>query len=202
MKEESMNISNLITQIRTLCKETAALLKTADSLVEKNGWSTITGSYTTSGNSSSLDDPIGWVPELLYRYYTNTEEYPNKLLYVAVILDNRYDNPAYPTGGKDKLEEPILTAGYFDYGDEKIVNNSVWKDVYCKGYFFSDGLSYDGSIVTLKPENMKCFSDKTTDGSLVNRKLKSLALPLIDIKDTAKIEKSVIQPLLTDMIQS
>ena len=176
MKEESMNISNLITQIRTLCKETAALLKTADSLVEKNGWSTITGSYTTSGNSSSLDDPIGWVPELLYRYYTNTEEYPNKLLYVAVILDNRYDNPAYPTGGKDKLEEPILTAGYFDYGDEKIVNNSVWKDVYCKGYFFSDGLSYDGSIVTLKPENMKCFSDKTTDGSLVNRKLKSLAL--------------------------
>jgi hypothetical protein len=123
-------------------------------------------------------------------------------LYVAVILDNRYDNPAYPTGGKDKLEEPILTAGYFDYGDEKIVNNSVWKDVYCKGYFFSDGLSYDGSIVTLKPENMKCFSDKTTDGSLVNRKLKSLALPLIDIKDTAKIEKSVIQPLLTDMIQS
>jgi len=197
-----MNISNLITQIRTLCKETAALLKTADSLVEKNGWSTITGSYTTSGNSSSLDDPIGWVPELLYRYYTNTEEYPNKLLYVAVILDNRYDNPAYPTGGKDKLEEPILTAGYFDYGDEKIVNNSVWKDVYCKGYFFSDGLSYDGSIVTLKPENMKCFSDKTTDGSLVNRKLKSLALPLIDIKDTAKIEKSVIQPLLTDMIQS
>lgn len=201
MNEDGKKILTLMNQIRTLCMDISNLLETVDSLVAKDGWSTITGKNVAYDNSDAIDKPIRWFPELFYRYYTK-EEYLNKLLYVAVILDNRTDSQVYTPEGKDKFEEPILTAGYFDYGDEKIVNNSVWKDVYCKGYFFSDGLSYDGSIVTLKPENMKCFSDKTTDGSLVNRKLKSLALPLIDIKDTAKIEKSVIQPLLTDMIQS
>jgi hypothetical protein len=205
MKEKGMNISNLITQIRTLCKETAALLQTTDRLVEKDGWSAISGSTVTSGNSGSLYDPVGWVPELFYRYYTNSEEYPNKLLYVAVILDNRNDNPVYPPKNKELFEEPILTAGYFNYG-KKVVEGNVWPAEYCKAHFFSDDEEYNGEIWSVEPEKMICITQQTRDKKLVEfaspLSLRSLALPLIDITDTPKIEKSVIDPLFRDMIQS
>ena len=200
MNEDGKKILTLMNQIRTLCMDISNLLETVDSLVAKDGWSTITGKNVAYDNSDAIDKPIRWFPELFYRYYTK-EEYFNKLLYVAVILDNRTDSQVYTPEGKDKFEEPILTAGYFDYGDEKVVEGSVWKSEYCKGHFFTDDSCYDGTIYSVRPEKMKYFAEMS-DKSLVKRKLKSLALPLVDINNPAKIEKSVIQPLLTDMIQS
>ncbi len=207
MNEEGKNILTLMTQIRTLCKGISALLQTADSLVEKDGWSTITKNTATSGNSYHIDFPEYWVPELYYRYYQH-ENYTNILLYVAVILDNRNNESVYTPEGKGKFEEPILTAGYFNHGNETEAK-SFWKNVsfldnkgnYCKGHFFSDDSSYDGKIWDLTLENMECFVKKTEsrDEGLVKCKLKSLALPLIDIKDTPKIEESVIKPLFTNM---
>ena len=49
---------------------------------------------------------------------------------------------------------------------------------------------------------MEYISDRTADESLVNRKLKSLALPLIDISDTNNLNERVIDPLLSDMTTS
>lgn len=208
MSEDGKNIVKLMTEIRTLCKEISALLETADRIVERDNWSSINNrsSTVTEAVSKDLGKPFEWVPEFLFRFYTNKQSCPHILLYVAVILDNRKNDPAYTPKGKERFEEPILTAGYFDYGNEEVVEENVWKEAYCKGHFFSNDLCYDGKIWPVEPKEMKCFAKQEKDKNLVKftlpLKLKSLALPLIDISDPNNLKERVIDPLLTDMITS
>ena len=191
---------------RTLCMSICALLQTADSLVMDASQSTITGNNITTGNSKDINEPKGLVPEFFYRFYTNKQSHPHILLYVAVILDNRYDNPAYTPKDKENFEEPILTAGYFDYGNEEVVEQHVWREDYLKAHFFSEEKKYDGKICNVEPEKMICFAKQIKSKTLGKKelfalplKLKSLALPLININDTKNLKEKVIDPLRDDI---
>ena len=84
-----------------------------------------------------------------YENYFNSIAHANNLKRPFPKMVNREDNSDYLLEGKDKFEEPILTAGYFNYENESFLQkilSSTDKGKYCKGHFFSDDSSYDGKI--------------------------------------------------------
>ena len=192
MGEEGKSILLLVKEIRKLCENIASLLGTTDQLVDAVGWVNATSSSSvTSGNSTSLNSPQYWFPETFYRFYKN-KRYPNILLYVAIVLDNRENHDSYPATGQKEFAEPILTAGYCNYGENSVGNE--WEVWHCKGHFFyTEDPSYDGQIYTTSRQE----SWHTSWGSLVS--LHSLALPLVAVANATELKEKVVDPLFASM---
>lgn len=77
--------------------------------------------------SKDLLEPKKWIPNYIFRFYTNND-HKNILAYVSILLDDDiYGDYRY------KIMEPLITAGFFDYG----VGNNVdddWEYWYAKWY--------------------------------------------------------------------
>ncbi len=110
-------------------------------------------------------------------------------MYVAVITGNREDNPNYPPNGKSEFE-PIITAGYFDYGKTAPKNIDGWR---CRWHVYTEDSKYDGTIFEL---------DQSGHGWKPREKnikaLRSMALPLPAIREQDDLNKSVIEPVIND----
>lgn len=188
MNQESKNIINLMSEVRSLFEQIAMLLGTGDQIFGEQGWSSANSSTVTGGNSASINHPRDWAPELFCRFYKN-EKYPNILFYLGVIIDNRDNYQDYP-----KDFEPIITAGYYDYGDGETIGNwNIWRS---RWHIYSDEQNYGGAICTLKPKNRDDFEEKDNNFN----KLRSLALPLVSIKNTNDLKEKAIEPLLNDLV--
>jgi hypothetical protein len=186
MSLEGTNIVSLISEVRNLCEQVAMLLGTADQIVKKENWKSANGSTVTGGNSASINNPRAWVPEFLCRFYVN-ENFSQLLFYLAVILDNREKDKDYPPKSSGKFDEPIITAGYYDYGDKKVEKWDLWQ---CRLHVYSDDPDYNGEIFTTIP--------KETISSVKDRNFKqliSLAIPLINVIDSSYLEVKIIDPL-------
>ena len=190
MSPEGTNIVSLISEVRNLCEQVAMLLGTADQIVKKENWKSANGSTVTGGNSASINNPRAWVPEFLCRFYVN-ENFSQFLLYLAVILDNREKNKHYAPKNSGKFDEAIITAGYYDYGDKKVEGWDHWR---CRWHVYSDDPDYDGEIFTTIPKD-PIFSVKDRNF----KQLISLAIPLIDVKDSSDLEVKIIDPLFQHM---
>ena len=170
------NFLKLVEQIRRLCEQIQLLLKTADGLVAHNGWKPLSSQVTNvSGN---VEYPRNWVPQTLARYYTNTAQ-QHLLLFVSVVLDNRDNGDVF-------FEEPLVSSGWFDYGQEnKLVNWEYWWGQ-CHVYMSEradDGVlrGSEGGIRWPAP-------------SMVFKRASTLALPLVIIRDSEALKTSVVTP--------
>ena len=97
-------------QIRDFFEELASLLLTADSLMAKSNWASLTGNAALTGLSYSLGSPRHWLPHCLYRYYGN-QSAARLLPMVSVILG---------VEKKDErlLQQPLVTAALYLYDSD------------------------------------------------------------------------------------
>jgi len=141
MSEDGKNILKMVEQIRKLCEQISLLLRTADEQMGKEGWEAY-NNVVLSESSASLLAPEKWFPHELFRFYKNGD-YPHLLAYVSVLLDS------YSYSGLDKYEEeltePLVTAGFFDYGQGKQVGDN-WEYWYSRWYGYMEKRKDDGTI--------------------------------------------------------
>ena len=190
MRSDGKNITDLMFEIRKLCEQVAMLLGSADQIVKKEKWISANGSTVTGGNSASINRPRAWFPEYFCRFYEN-ENLPSFLYFISVILDNRENSGHYAAKNVGQFSEPIITSGYYDYGENKVGKWDHWR---CRWHVYSDDPDYKGEIFTTIPKE-PLFSGNEKNFKQLN----SLAIPLMYINNSNDLQSKLIDPLFKHM---
>ena len=141
----------------------------------------------------TIAPPAKWFPETLARFYTHgnpdgvQDRQGSVLAYVSILLnDERH--------GHYKLTEPLLTAGYFDYGPKEIDDEWEYND-YAEWYGHYHGRERDGSVVE-SSEGWKAKGDR----EYTCESWKCLGLPLVTVTNSKDVEEFVnrLVRMLTD----
>jgi hypothetical protein len=157
------------------------LLRTADEQMAKADWST-ESNYALSELSYSILNPTQWIPINAFRFYRH-KDYPNRLAYVSALLDDHWDR-GYT------IKEPLVTAGFLDYGQAKISDDQNW---YARYY---GHLSKDHA---LKADGQPFGFDKAMLPTNLQGKFESgkvFAVPLVSITNANDVESQITGKLL------
>lgn len=181
MNEMGANVIKLLNQVRTLFRETALLLKTTDQYMADVGWKIATPTNICVQLSMLLDWSHWWFPYFAFRLYKN-EQYPHFLSFVAVIF--------YDRDGKLHVQEPLLSAGWNDYGkgntvpaDEVGGDSVLWHPE-------MPGRRDDGVLISVDPRQ------QWPDEKYKPYRTTTLAVPLIEITNAEQLKSRVTGPLL------
>jgi hypothetical protein len=185
MSEDGKNILKLVKQIRNLCENTSLLLRTVDVKMEKQGWESYNNS-AISNNSASVQNPKQWFSDILFRFYTNNG-LENIMLFVSIILDDDFF-------GDYKITEPLITAGFFDFGrDNKVGDRSDnWDYYYARLYCYLKNRKDQGEIHESAPGWQEELDKKYWQAE----SYKCFGLPLTSITNAQDIESRIVEPLL------
>jgi len=174
--ETAQNIVFAVRQLTELYKQISLLLTKADELMIKSKWKPCSNQCV--GGSNSLKLPMEWLPSFVFRMYYKGK----RVAFVTVILD-------YPYGdAKQPVAQPLLSAGWYDYGKNRRVKRLTYDWTWCHLDFANR--KDDGTFMTtddpdwLETERWKVM------------RFSSFALPLISLKDDKALEEQVVQPLL------
>ncbi len=140
MTENGKKIMEFIKEIRRFSEELTLLLKTAESLMNKDGWITATGNTTYSSSSYSLQEAKRWYPFGLFRFYNNSK-YPLILAFVSIILD---EDEGVDEPPKTPITEPLVTAGYFIFDNKENIDNLKYR--WARWYELKENRIDDGRI--------------------------------------------------------
>jgi hypothetical protein len=176
---DGSNIVEALRSLRKLCAEIASLLSSADNLMSHNGWTPMVGNVY-GRLTYTLAEPKKWIQQDIFRLYRNPE-LKHLACFISVILDD--------TEKPDSITEPLLTAGFFDYG----IGSEV-------------GISekhFDYSLVRWHL-NMPDRNDKGVltqiehEPSLKEtfKRVGTIGIPLLSITDALGLQRTIITPLL------
>ncbi len=179
MNDDGKNISGMVAQMRKLCAQIALLLRTANDMMKEKGWECV--SNATADASYSLSKPRWWIPQYFCQYWTNKDN-SGKLSFVSIILDNR-DNES-----SIQIKEPLLMAGWFDYGPGSEVGD--WKSEYCTYHVYMPGRKDDGTPLFADPK--KAWPEEKYPFIRIS----TFGVPLITVTDTESLKSRIIDPLL------
>jgi len=194
MSEEGKTIKEIFNQTRGIFKDVSLLLRTVEEQMTKEEWEAPT-TTATAGGSSAIQNPDAWLPYEVFRFFYNNEEHPNFLVFVSVLLDT-------PRKKEYEIDEPLITAGFFDFGKTKVeYNNFSWD--YSKWY----GLLY--KEVKKKGENVeyghiisrKYETQEQEEKKYPFQSVKCFAWPLTTIKNSADVESKITKQLI-QLLQS
>lgn len=185
MSEDGKNILEMVQQIRKLCEQISLLLRTVDEQMSNEGWEAW-NNVVLSESSASLLASEKWFPHELFRFYIR-EEHPEILVFVSILLDS------YSYSGLDKYEdeltEPLVTAGYFDYGQGKKVGD--WEYWYARWFGYMEDRKDDGTIHESKMDWQKGW-----DETYPFQSYKCFGRPLTSITNAQDVESKIVNPLL------
>ncbi|MDE2321550.1 MAG: hypothetical protein KGL31_06480 [candidate division NC10 bacterium] len=178
MSGDGKNIVSLMQQLRKLCEQISLLLMTADSLMIDRGWRAETA-QPFAGLSYTLSSPRFWIPQDFSRFYKNNNV-QHILGFVSVVLDD--------AEGSTSLDEPLLTAGWFDYGPGVEVGKR-WQYSYARWHLKMPQRSDDGRLLpassTIWPKEPLPFLQVST-----------LGVPLTSILDAEALKSKIVEPLI------
>jgi len=182
LSNDGQNILELFQQTRKICEQVALLLSSQEAQMEKKDWKT-DRSTAVSDMSYSIKYPAWWIPIVAFRFYQN-ENYPNKLAFVSVLLDNHWDD-------EYSITEPLITAGFFDYGEDKVDGDLQYSFARIYGYLSKKhNLEHNGEPFSF---------DRTMLSSGHKGNFKSgkvFALPLVSIENDKDIKSKITNKLL------
>lgn len=127
----------MVQELRKLCEQISLMLRTVDEQMGIEGWEA--ASNTAKSYTDSLLAPKKWIPYEIFRLFKN-KEYPHLLAYVSVLLDDDIEGEY-----AEEITEPLVTAGYFDYGQGKHVDDN-WEYGYVRWYGYMENHIDDGRI--------------------------------------------------------
>ncbi|MFQ5802325.1 MAG: hypothetical protein ACE5JQ_05435 [Candidatus Methylomirabilales bacterium] len=177
MSHDGKNIIAMMQQLRRLCEQISLLLSTADTLMDDEGWKATGNTPVLHGISYSLQWPRYWIPQDFFRFYKN-DNLRHILTFVSVVLDDREN--------EKNLMEPLLTAGWFDYGPGNEVGNR-WDYPYARWHLKMPERSDDG----------KLLSAAWTGEHFL--RVSTLGVPLTSIADVEGLKSKIIEPLIKGM---
>lgn len=183
MSEDGKNIIGMLQQLSKLYEQIALLLKTSDSLMKVKGW-TLAGTNVFGGLSYTAANPQGWIPRSFFSLYEN-EKSPHVSAFISVVLGKREKNL--------NDQEPLLTAGWFDYGLGKQMGNRFnydWPHWHLNMPQRNDeGRLTSADARTFWPKDKAPFSRVST-----------LGVPLTSISSSEELKNKLIEPLLRELL--
>lgn len=185
MSTDGENILKVIKQTRSICEQISLLLRTVDEQMKKAGWDS-EGNTAIAESSSSIQQPAQWLPSEVFRFYRH-KDYPNRLAYVSILLDD-------DKWKEYTIKEPLVTAGFFDYGQVKVgEQGDNWLYWYARyyGYLAKDkGLSPDGQHFHFDPRTARTGDWGEFESAEV------FALPLTSITNADDAKSKITDKLL------
>jgi hypothetical protein len=190
MIESATNVVVGFRELRTFCENVGELLTMTNELMTKGGWERISKWVAATEISTNLDSPEYWLPHAFFCFYSDpTSEH--LLAFVAVHVDDLWnERPSV-------LEEPLICAGYCDYGvGQKAIDE--WKKDYavCGSHLWITNRQDDGTVhVTDASE----IWDETPKGSV---RVSTFAYPIAVVTDGEALKQKIVQPLLSLLSQN
>jgi hypothetical protein len=182
MSNNGENILKSVKQMRQLCEQISLLLRTADEQMTKADWSS-EGNTAIADSSSSILNPTYWIPIAVFRFYRH-KNHTNRLAYVSVLLDDHWER-------KYTIEEPLITAGFFDYGTAKVSDDYEYWYARCYGYLSKDrNLKADGQPFRFDKMMLSLDHRGDFEGGEV------FAVPLVSIANANDVESQITNKLL------
>ena len=182
MSNDGENVITTLQQTRRFLGEVAKLLQTADAAMEDRSWSTLANQAVTT--SSTVNNADEWLPQFAFRFYEN-EEQKHLLPFIAVLFD--YEDEEIKL---KRLREPLLTAGWYDYGTGGTFDDYPWH--YAVVHVYNREWEADGKWRESDPRTI--FPKSWTRPIAV--RCRSLALPLMSFTTAEDLTQKVVEPLL------
>lgn len=190
MSNDGENILKHIKQTRQLCEQISLLLRTADELMTKANWNS-EGNTAISASSASILSPEQWIPIAVFRFYKR-KEYRGLLAFISVLLDDHWER-------KYTIKEPLLTAGFFDYGKAEVKDND-WDYPFarCYGYLSKEhSLKADGEPFPFEKKMLPLDRQGKFSGIVpIFDGGEVFAVPLVSVKNASDVESQITHKLL------
>jgi len=181
-EEKGQLILRGLAEARKFFEQVSLLIRTAEEMLEENGWKPDTNSNKSSDISSHLLKPDEWMPRWVSRFF-KSDEHIDLLLYIGVLLDQ--------TGGWAGFREPWVTCGLFQYLPEKIEMSEDWELEWVTAHL-DQKRDPDGSFYECAYE----LEEQESEGILREW---TMALPLIEIGNAEELKRKFIEPLLNQV---
>lgn len=178
MSETGKNIVHMMGEMKKLFLDIALLLKTADEHMKKMGWTS--RSNTCVSMSYTLDMSSYWFPKFAFRFYKN-DGYKHILPFITVVFDDREEDTY--------VEEPLLTAGWHDYGKGNEVGQNYELD-YANWHIYMPERRDDGTLVVVDPRQ------EWPQYNYSVQKTTTMAIPLTSITNAEQLKARIIDPLV------
>jgi hypothetical protein len=185
MSNDGENVIATLQQTRRFLGEVAKLLQTADAPMENASWTTDGNQAVTT--SSAVYKAYEWLPEFAFRYYQNQEQ-KHLLPFIAVLFDYEDEDIKLK-----RLREPLLTAGWYDYGTGATFEDYSFWDAVIHVYireWEANGKWHQSDPRTIFP---KGWDTRTAV------RCRSFALPLMSFASAEDLAQRVVNPLLEDI---
>jgi hypothetical protein len=176
--------------MQKLNAEIAALLRTIESQLLKEGFSHEGGSAVIKDRSDSLESPQLWTPLWMYRTFQHKKN-KDDVIIVNVVLDN--------TDDAENFQEPVLLCGRFRYKKGKakkyIADWYPWDLWFCRPM---KKLDYVYSRKELKIESKEFLmeADWSEEAVRAMLEIRFLAVPLAALADSKSLQNSVVQRIV------
>jgi hypothetical protein len=139
MSDFDQSVKQMMGQLTTLYSQCALLIKAADALFLGKKWTTKTNQCVSLGIVP--DSSRSWFPHDVFRFYEGDEPSSAHIMpFVSIILNDR-EKP-------ENLPQPMLTAGWFDYGSEHEVGKD-YRFWYAHVWTWIEERRQDGGFVTV-----------------------------------------------------
>ena len=177
MTDQGKAIQDCVRSLITLYRELQTLLVSADELFSGEKW--VPFNRNAASHGITLDSPERWLSQYVFRFYRRPEVgHEHILLYLSAIL--------FDSGDPARIKEPILTAGWVEFGIPADPVNFLWEDL--KLHLDIPGAANDGIVMTHDTASLgkrRKFS-----------KFGTLAVPLVEIDTVDGLKQRVVAPLL------
>mgnify|MGYP001568595060 CR=1 FL=1 len=192
MTDSGKELSGSIRQFRKMFIDLSKLLQTVDELMRNEGWVYPPSDRGSQNNvvlaaSATINYPERWMPYVLFRFYTKPNR-PSILSYVSVLLDDDVD-------GEYRLEEPLVTAGFFDYGNKEA---DQWEAWWCKWHMYSDEADRkdDGSVISSYGGWKEEWKKEEQGITYPFEEFKVFARPLVELTTPEIVKAKITDELL------
>ena len=182
MSSPGKDMLSAIRQVRKLHGQVALLLRAADTMMDKAGWERAGGNMAVTGCSTMIYDSKHWAPEGAFSFYRRPA-CPHVLALVCVLFDDVE---------KDRIDEPLACAAWFDYGPDGEVDNH-WDYWYYRHHLTVGKRESPGQWVEAETDPRWTMAEHGV------KKTHTMALPLVAIKDSDELAEHVVKPLLSDI---
>lgn len=188
MSADGKIILDLHSQTRELLKSIELLIRTTDKLMDRKKWKRDEKYLNVTHVGKTLHSN-GWIPSELWRFYIRD----NILSFISILIHDLESDYF------EKLNEPLITTGWFDFGTGKIGGvNSNWQLWYFRFHMYFENRKDDGSWMQVNP-----WSEWPDDAKKYNYPFKTartFGIPLVEVTSEQILENKIIKPLLEDIV--
>ena len=173
-------------------RQCAQLLKDADALLDRRGFTCWHASENQVGmqSSGSIHSPAAWFPRWVVRFYARHDDKDKALgpmAFVSVFLSDEAGRANWKWSPRQ--EEPLIVAGVIEGTPGVPIGWSYWS---CKWWFWLDGAEVGGHVSTFEPEARHKQNWV---------RMKVFAIPLSAVASIEDLEARVGKPL-EDLLQA